>query len=165
MFEHDQNILPSPDITFDVDIICSAFGSGFDFILVQVQCLFSGWTWSGFYLLSVRYGFCHVNHFVHFESGTDFIMLVRLRILSRIESGSRVYQGSSGCGSGSGLYPILSPGPGPDFIHQVRVQVQILSNFESGSGFYQACPDPGPGPDSTNTRLFFLQTILRTKAS
>ena len=47
----------------------------------------------------------------------------------------------------------MSPGPGPDFIHRVRVGVRILFIFESGSGsgFYQTCPTPLPGLDSTNT--------------
>ena len=51
-------------------------------------------------------------------------------------------------------------GPAPDFIHfSVSVRVRNLSSkpcpcpdlihFESGSGFYKACP--GPRPDSTNT--------------
>ena len=47
----------------------------------------------------------------------------------------------------------MSPGPGPDLIHRVRVGVRILFIFESGSGsgFYQACPGPRPGLVSTNT--------------
>ena len=58
-------------------------------------------------------------------------------------------------------------GPGPVFIHfWVRVQVLILSSksrsvsgsdfihFETGCGFYQACPIPVPRPDFKNTRNF-----------
>ena len=46
-----------------------------------------------------------------------------------------------------------SPGPGPNFSHRVRVRVRNVSIFEarSGFGFYQACPGPRSGPDSTNT--------------
>ena len=77
--------------------------------MVHGQFIFFGWSESGFYIfesgpdfiMSVRSGFYHVSpgpDFIHFESGTDFIMLVRVRILS-----------------------FLSPGPGPDFINEVRV--------------------------------------------
>ena len=76
LFEHNHNILPSPDLTFGVDIICSAFGSGFDFIYygpspVYIFCC----SWSGFYLFWVRSGFYHVSpgpDFIYFESGSGF---------------------------------------------------------------------------------------------
>ena len=51
--------------------------------------------------MSVLCGFYHVSpgpNFINFESGTDFIMLVRVRILSILSPG---------------------PGPGPDFIKEV----------------------------------------------
>ena len=97
----------------------------------------------------------------------NFINVVRVRILSRIESRSRFYW----CSPGSGPdYINQSPGVSPNvFVFRLR----ILSIFQSGSRFYQAslgpapCPDfiqfesgfgssfyqacPGPGPDSTNT--------------
>ena len=45
----------------------------------------------------------------------------------------------------------MSPGPVPDFIHRVEVRILFIFESGSGSGFYQACPGPRPGPDSTNT--------------
>ena len=65
--------------------------------------------------MSIRSGFYHVGlgpDVIHFESGTDFFMLVRI------------------------LY-ILSKGPGKDFIKDGRpTRFRILSIFESGSGFF-----------------------------
>ena len=107
-----------------------------------------------------------------------FINVVRVRILSRIESRSGFYW--------------CSPGPGPDYINQSPgvspyvfvFRLRILSIFQSGSGFYQAspgpsaspdfiqfesrfgsgfyqaCPGPGPGPDSTNTLQMYINKFV-----
>ena len=70
--------------------------------------------------------------FIHYKSGfcsgpaPDFV-LVRLRILSIFQSVSE-----------SGIFQAS----------RVRA-VSGLIHFESGSGFYKACP--GPRPDSTNS--------------
>ena len=138
----------SPDLTFGVDIIFSAFGYGLDFLMVQVQFIFSGWSGSEFYLFWVRSGFHHVSpvwilscqsrsgfypFWVRYRT-TDFIMLVRVRMLF-----------------------ILIPSPVPDFIKEVRVagpvpdfiqfwvrfRVRILS-IKFRSGYYLILR---PGPD------------------
>ena len=131
LFEHDHNILPNPDLVW-----ISAFESGFDFIIVQVQ-----------YTVLAGPG----PDFTYFESDPDFIMSVRSGILS--------------CQPGSGFYPfwagtdfiplaqarilsILSPGPGSDFIKKSRVagpgRFLILSIFGSGYKYYLIL---SPSPD------------------
>ena len=86
--------------------------------------------------------------------GADFIKLSPGPDFIYFETGSRSgsYQSSPEGESGSGFHHFLSPGPGPDFNHRVRVRVWILSSFHSGSGFYHACPGPRSCPDSTNTQ-------------
>ena len=77
---------------------------------------------------------------------SNFINVLWVRILSRIESGS-----------GPGFY-WCNPGPGADYINQSPgvspdvfvVWLRILSIFQSGLGFYQA----SLGPDSTNTQKY-----------
>ena len=144
LFKHDHNILPCPDLTFGVDIICSALGSGFDFIMLQVQCIFFGWSgsglylfWvrsgfyhvspvrilscqsgSGFYLFWVRYGFYHASpDFIYFESESGSGLPMRFRILSIFWVRVRIFS----IKSGSRYYLILSLGP--DFIKHGRVRI------------------------------------------
>ena len=69
----------------------------------------------------------------------DFIELVRVRILSILSPGPDL------------IKVVGKASPGPDFILQVRVRILSFFESRSGSGFYQACPGPRPGPDSTNT--------------
>ena len=65
--------------------------------------------------------------FIYLSPGPDFIDF-------ESGSGSRSYHGNPEGESGSEFYQFFSPSSGPDFIHRVRVRVQILSIFESGTG-------------------------------
>ena len=98
----------------------------------------------------------HLPRFGHFESGTGFYLFESGSgfyqtspgpdfISFESGSGSGSYQGSPVGESGSGFYQFF--GPGPDFIHRVRIR----------PGFYL---DLSPGPDfikHVRIRVWFYQ--------
>ena len=91
------------------------------------------WSWEHWSILNPG------PDFIYLSPGPDFIKLVRVRILSILSPGP------------DRIKAVRKASPDPDFIN-FWVRVRILSiESGSGSGFYQACPGPRPGPDSTNT--------------